>query len=279
MGFLRVGPTASREEPDPMNTDGEGKVYLVGAGPGDPDLLTKKAAKILSHAEVVLHDDLVSAEILELISSTASVQNVGKRCGRPHLGQEEIHSRMVAFAKKGLIVVRLKGGDPMLYGRAGEEMDALRRAGVEFEVVPGISAVFGVAAAARISLTDRRIASKVLILSNHLCNGEDAPIDSNSISADTTVVVYMPGAGYAELAAKLCAAGFNPRTCCIVVSSATTEVQKIHVSTLERLPLAPNLPAPALLIVGNVVEHHIDVEHAAKIVRTAIDSSDISSWI
>ena len=250
----------------------KGKVYLVGAGPGDLDLLTLKAAKILGRAEVVLHDDLVSTEILKLISASARVQNVGKRCGQAHFSQEEIHSRMVTFANEGLTVVRLKGGDPMLYGRTGEEMDALRRAGIEFEVVPGISAVFGAAAAARIPLTDRRIASKVMILSNHLCNGEDALIESNSISTDTTVVVYMPGADYAALATKFCAAGFNPQTRCLVVSSATTQHQRLHISSLEKLAATPNLPAPVLLIAGDVVGHPTDSECPAEIVRTSIDS-------
>lgn len=165
----------------------------------------------------------------------------------------------------------------MLYGRAGEEMDALRREGIEFEVVPGISAVFGAAATARIPLTDRRIASKVMILSNHLCGGEDAPIESNSVSADTTVVVYMPGAGYAALASKFCVAGFNPQTRCLVVSSATTELQRLHVSSLEKLAATPNLPAPVLLIVGDVVGHHADSECPAEIVRTSIDSLGRSS--
>ena len=257
----------------------KGKVYLVGAGPGDPELLTLKAAKILGRAEVVLHDDLVGAEILELISPSARVQSVGKRFGQPRISQEEIHSRMVTFAKEKLTVVRLKGGDPMLYGRAGEEMDALRREGIEFEVVPGISAVFGAVAAARIPLTDRRIASKVMILSNHLCGGGDAAIESNSISADTTVVVYMPGSDYAALASKFCAAGLNPQTRCLVVSSATTELQKLHVSSLEKLAASPKLLAPVLLIVGNVVGHHADSECPAEIVRTSSDAGGFSSLI
>jgi uroporphyrin-III C-methyltransferase len=262
-----------------MGVQLKGKVYLVGAGPGDPELLTMKAGKILGQAQVVLHDDLVSPEILELVSPSARVQNVGKRCRRPHISQEEIHSLMVTFAKEGSTVVRLKGGDPLLYGRAGEEMDALRREGIEFEVVPGISAVFGAAASARIPLTDRRIASKVTILSNHLCSGEDALIESNSISADTTVVVYMPGAGYGALAAKLCASGFDPQTRCLVVSSATTELQQIHASTLEKLASTPNLPAPALLIVGGVAGHYTDSDNHAGIVRASMEASGLSPSI
>lgn len=260
----RNGPslfcTASRHRRGEFTTSSEGslsdprkgKVYLVGAGPGDPELLTMKACRILGEAHVVLHDDLVNLEILRLAAPSARIQNVGKRCGRPHISQEEIHSLMADFATQGLTVVRLKGGDPMLYGRAGEEMDALRRAGIEFEVVPGVTAAFGAAASARIPLTDRRLASKVVLLSNHLCTGESAPLDRTFISDGTTVVVYMPGADYGDLSAKFYAAGFDLQTCCLIVSSATTEHQQIHATTLEKLAATPDLPAPALLIVGGV---------------------------
>jgi len=237
------------------------KVYLVGAGPGDPELLTMKACRILSEARIVLHDDLVNPEILRFAPASARIQNVGKRCGHPRITQEEINSLMVAVASQGLTVVRLKGGDPLLYGRAGEEMEALRRAGIEFEVVPGVTAAFGAAAAARIPLTDRRLASKVMFLSNRLCTGESAPLERNSISQDTTIVIYMPGKEFGELAAKLCAAGFDAHTCCLVVSSATTERQQIHSSTLEKLASTPGLPAPALLIVGSVAAHYSSGEN------------------
>jgi len=234
----------------------KGKVYLVGAGPGDPELLTMKACRVLGEAQVVLHDDLVNPEMLRIAPAAARIHNVGKRCGRPHISQEEIHSLMVAFATQGLTVVRLKGGDPSLYGRAGEEMEALRRAGIEFEVVPGITAAFGAAASARIPLTDRRLASKVVFLSNHRCTGERAPFETNSISSDTTVVVYMPGEDYGALVSKFCASGIDPRTSCLVVSAATTDRQQIHSSTLEKLAAAAGLPAPALLIIGGVAQHY-----------------------
>src|SRR5271156_4729294 len=118
------------------------KVYLVGAGPGNPELLTVKALRLLQCADVVLHDDLVSPEILQLIRPGALVQNVGKRCGRKRITQEEIHRRIIGAARGGETVVRLQGGDPLLFGRAGEEMEALRSAGIEFEVVPGVTAAF-----------------------------------------------------------------------------------------------------------------------------------------
>jgi uroporphyrin-III C-methyltransferase len=247
-----------------LNNSMNGKVYLVGAGPGDPELLTMKAFRILGEAEVVLHDDLVNPEILRFAPPSARIQNVGKRCGRSHISQEEINLQMVTSAAEGLIVVRLKGGDPLLYGRAGEEMEALRQAGIEFEVVPGITAAFGAAASARIPLTDRRLASKVVFLSNHLCTGESVRLEGNSISGDTTVVVYMPGADYGALALKFCAAGIDPHTYCLVVSSATTEEQQILATTLEKLARTPGLQAPALLIVGGVARHYSSWEKPAE---------------
>ena len=136
-----------------------GKVYLVGAGPGDPELLTLKAARLLAAANVVLHDALVSDGVLALISPAAEVINVGKRAGRKLLTQDEINSLLVSYAQTCQTVVRLKGGDPTIFGRAGEEIEALRKAGIEYEIVPGISAALGAAATAGISLTDRRVAS------------------------------------------------------------------------------------------------------------------------
>jgi len=138
------------------------KVYLVGAGPGDPELLTLKAVRLLAAANVVLHDALVSEGVLALISPAAEVINVGKRAGQKLLTQDEINSLLVSCAGAHQTVVRLKGGDPTVFGRAGEEIEALRKAGVAWEIVPGISAALGAAAAAGISLTDRRVASQIL---------------------------------------------------------------------------------------------------------------------
>src|SRR6202162_4213609 len=140
-----------------------GKVYLVGAGPGDPELLTLKAMRLLRTADVVLHDDLVTPEILKLVSPAAEVQNVGKRCGSKTIRQEEINFLMVARAASGLQVVRLKSGDPLIFGRAGEEIEALRQANIEYEIVPGVTSALGAAAAAGIPLTHRQ-ASSTLVL-------------------------------------------------------------------------------------------------------------------
>ena len=133
-----------------MNTPiRKGKVYLIGAGPGNPELLTVQAARILKSAEVVLHDHLVAQEILDLIPAWTQVRNVGRRCGQPGLSQDQIHALLIAAAREGKQVVRLKGGDPLLFGRVGEEMEALARAGVDFEVIPGVTSAMGAAAADR----------------------------------------------------------------------------------------------------------------------------------
>src|SRR5215472_3098580 len=130
-----------------------GKVFLVGAGPGDPELLTVKALQLVQSADVVLHDDLISSQILELASKKSHVLSVGKRCGRKKIHQEEINALLIAYASFGLKVVRLKSGDPLLFGRAGEEIEALRKAQVDFEIVPGVTSAFASAAAVSASLT------------------------------------------------------------------------------------------------------------------------------
>jgi uroporphyrin-III C-methyltransferase len=229
----------------------KGKVYLMGAGPGDPDLLTVKTVRILRAAEVVLHDDLVSPAILDLIPAWAQVRNVGKRCGQAGISQEQIHSLLISAAREGRQVVRLKGGDPLLFGRVGEEMEALSRAGIDFEAVPGVTSATAAAAAAKIPLTDRRFASKLVFFSNHAAGNAPAVWD-DVISKDATHVVYMPGANYAEIAAKLVASGLDGQTPCLLAAHASRAEQQIHRTTLHELALEPRLPAPALLIVGEV---------------------------
>src|SRR5271169_6853997 len=168
-----------------------GKVYLVGAGPGDPELLTLKALRLLRTADVVLHDDLVTPEILKMISATAEVQNVGKRCGSKTIRQEEINFLMVTLATSGLQVVRLKSGDPLIFGRAGEEIEALRRSNVEYEIVPGVTSALGAAAAAGIPLTDRRASSTLVLTAGHRASANDDADWSKFVAAKATLVVYM----------------------------------------------------------------------------------------
>ncbi len=239
-----------------------GKVYLVGAGPGDPELLTLRAARLLRTADVILHDDLVALEILDMCSVRAQVQSVGKRCGLKKISQEAIHEQMIAHARQGQMVVRLKGGDPLVFGRAGEEIAALRDAKIDYEVVPGITAAFGAAARAGISLTDRFQASRIVFLSNHQCAGKPLFDWKNAVNDETTALIYMPGSDYAGLASRLRADGLTGETPCLLVSNATTERQKVHATTIEKLAEAPRYPAPALLIVGAVVaQYSKEVQH------------------
>jgi uroporphyrin-III C-methyltransferase len=258
-----------------------GKVILIGAGPGDPDLLTVKAARLLGRATIVLHDSLVSREVLALIPATAEIVDVGKRAGQKLLTQDEINSLLVSYARSHEVVIRLKGGDPTLFGRAGEEIEALREARVPFEIVPGITAALGAAAAAGISLTDRRAASQLVITT--YSRGEEAtssdPLAATpslnwaAISSSTTLVLYMPGADYSEVSRRLLAAGQPEDLPCVIVSNATRPNQQIRHSTVAALAAESRLPAPALLIVGRVTAHEIDqlanlgAQHAVSHVR------------
>ncbi len=234
----------------------KGKVYLVGAGPGDPELLTIKALRLLGIADVVLHDDLVTPAILERVSSAAQVINVGKRCGRKSFGQKEINQLMVSYASDHLTVVRLQGGDPLIFGRAAEEIEALREAGVEFEIVPGVTSALGAAASAQVSLTDRRVSSSVIFTTGHHCAGKNRPnwpaVSVAGAAPHVTVVVYMPS-DYASISEEMSASGWPGETPCLLVSNASTTQEATFLTTLAELPQAPQLTSPKLLIVGVVV--------------------------
>ena len=234
-----------------------GTVHLIGAGPGDPELLTLKAARLLARANVVLHDALVSREVLALISPAADLIDVGKRAGRKLLTQDEINSLLVSYAQTRETVVRLKGGDPSIFGRAGEEIEALRKAGVEYEIVPGITAALGAAAAAGISLTDRRVASQVLLTT--FSRGRDGSVmDWGCVTSTTTLVLYMPGADYAEVSARLIDGGLPADLPCVIVSRAMSSSQDLRWSNVGRLSSEEKLPAPALLIVGRVASRDVE---------------------
>jgi len=228
-----------------------GKVYLVGAGPGDPELLTLKAARILASAGVVLYDALVSKEVLAMISRDAQLIDVGKRAGTKLLTQEEINCLLISYAKNNNVVVRLKGGDPLLFGRAGEEIDALRGARVDFEIVPGITAAIGAAAGAKISLTDRRVASQVLFTT--FSRGETGNwLNWAAVTPETTIAIYMPGTHYGEVADRLVENGLSPETPCVVVSQATRAQQEVRWTNIAALGSEAQLPAPSILLVGRV---------------------------
>jgi uroporphyrin-III C-methyltransferase len=232
---------------------GSGKVMLAGAGPGDPELLTLKAAKALREADVVLHDELVSKEILALIPTRAQLVNVGKRCGKKSARQEDINRLLVEYALMGLNVVRLKGGDPFIFGRGGEELEALRAAGIEVEVVPGITAALGAAAHVQIPLTHRADSSTLILVtgsskhSDHIANWPDR------LPSNATIVVYMPGHDLGYLHDRLLSSGISLETPCALISGATTESEQIHVTTIANLVIAPRLSAPRLLVIGDVV--------------------------
>jgi len=229
-----------------------GKVYIVGAGPGDRELLTLRAARLLSSADVVLHDDLVSPDVLELVPPRAHVQNVGKRCRRAVVTQEEIARRLIDFALQGLTVIRLKGGDPLIYGRAGEEMDALRDAGIEFEIVPGVTAAFAAAAAAQIPLTDRRVASRLLFVTNHHSRQKDGAGWGDLATRNTTLVVYMPGDDASRHIAELIESGLAAETPCTLISRAGLPGQRTVQTTLSGMANLAKLPSPSLIILGEV---------------------------
>ncbi|HZC66918.1 MAG TPA: uroporphyrinogen-III C-methyltransferase, partial [Candidatus Dormibacteraeota bacterium] len=206
---------------------------------------------------IVLHDSLVSREVLTEISSSAQVIDVGKRAGKKLLTQEEINSLLVSYAQDHQVIVRLKGGDPGVFGRGGEEIDALRRAGVHFEIVPGITAATAAAAAAGISLTDRRAASQVLLTT--FSRGTDGSVmDWGAVTSSTTLVLYMPGPDYAEVSVRLRDGGLPADLPCAVVSAASREGQQmVRWSNISALANEPKLPAPALLIVGRVASQQV----------------------
>jgi uroporphyrin-III C-methyltransferase len=229
-----------------------GKVCLVGAGPGDPDLLTVKAARALRHADFVLHDDLVSPAVLALAPPTAELRNVGKRCGRKRISQEELNRIMIATAAAGRRVVRLKSGDPLLFGRACDEIDALRRAGIPYEIIPGITAGVGAAAALEIPLTCRGISSAVVLLTAHHAATRPPDEWKTLVTSGATLVIYMPG-DHRGLAARLLSAGADPDLPCAVISRATTAAEQTCTTTIAGLFDVHDLPAPAVVIIGDVV--------------------------
>ncbi|MBS1822930.1 MAG: uroporphyrinogen-III C-methyltransferase [Acidobacteria bacterium] len=229
-----------------------GKVYLVGAGPGDPALLTLWAAHLLKTADVILPDDLVSDEILGLASPTANIIPVGKRCGQPRITQAGIHDLMLEHVHAGSSVVRLKSGDPLVFGRAGEEIGFLRAHAIPFEIVPGITAAFAVAASLEAPLTDRARASKLILATAHHAAGKVSltPSWSGAFPDEATLVIYMPGRDFEALAADLIASGISPTTPCTAVSGASTPNEHVHVATLGTLANTNVGPAPVILMVG-----------------------------
>ena len=234
----------------PLNksTNSQGGVFLVGAGPGDPDLLTVKALRLIQTADIILHDDLVPNAILDLASPSSEIVNVGKRCGMKSITQDEINALMIEHARANRKVVRLKSGDPLIFGRAAEEIAALTEANVHFEVVPGITAAFAAAAAIGCSLTDRNSASNVIFSTGHHAQSHNqSPLPQVE---DATRVVYMPGRDLSLLAQQWLDEGLPPDFPCAVVSRAAQPGQEVRCTTLAFLGEADSTAAPSLLIAG-----------------------------
>ncbi|MGD0800473.1 MAG: siroheme synthase CysG [Terracidiphilus sp.] len=242
---------------DEKTTGASVDVYLVGAGPGDPDLLTVKALRLIQSAGLILHDDLVPQAILELAPPDAEVINVGKRCGVKGITQEQINALMIERVRlprsPQRAIVRLKSGDPLIFSRAAEEISALTEAGVSFEIVPGITSAFAAAAAIQCSLTSRNSASQVIFSAGHHAQSQT---NSRSLRVrklqreEATRVVYMPGRELSLLAQQWLDEGLSPDLPCAVVSQASQPGQQIHCTTLAALGNAEPVDAPSLLIAG-----------------------------
>jgi uroporphyrin-III C-methyltransferase len=233
----------------------DGLVWLVGAGPGDPELLTLKALRILETADVVVHDGLVSAAILELAPARARRISVAKRRSRHAYAQDEICRMLVAFAREGLTVVRLKGGDPFVFGRGGEELEACRAAGIACHVVPGVTAALAAAASAGAPLTHRGAAQAVTFVTGHAKAGEAPDLDWSALARpNQTVVVYMGLGQAAAIADRLIGAGRSPLTPALIVENASLPAERAVPTTLGGLSrAAEGLDAPALLLVGEAM--------------------------
>ncbi len=238
---------------------GAGRVYLVGAGPGDPELLTLRAVRLLQQAQVIVYDHLVSSAVLDFVSPTAERIYAGKRRNEHTMRQEQINALLVKLALEGKQVVRLKGGDPFMFGRGGEELQMLAAHGVAFEVVPGVTAAAGVSSYAGIPLTHREYAQSCLFVTGHLKDGS-ADLDWPSlVRANQTVVIYMGLGGLPEICRQLMAHGAAPTLPIAVVQDGTITTQKVVTGTLADMPervAQAQLKSPCLTIVGEVVKLH-----------------------
>ncbi|MBR9973244.1 uroporphyrinogen-III C-methyltransferase [Magnetospirillum sulfuroxidans] len=248
----------------------KGKVYLVGAGPGDPDLLTIKAHRLLQQAEVVVFDRLVSPEIMALIPTGTTRIYAGKQMSKHELVQDEINDLLVSLGKSGRTVVRLKGGDPFVFGRGSEEAEILSLAGIAFEVVPGISSASGCATYAGIPLTHRGLSQGVRFLTGHCRDGKPLEYDWSKLAdPDCTLAIYMGLTNLGLIADELTKAGLPADTPAAAIQNGSTPRQRRVLGTLATLPSlaeAAGLKAPTLIIVGRVVAlagaldwfHHTD---------------------
>lgn len=236
---------------------GAGKVYLVGAGPGDPGLLTVRGLELIRSAEVIVYDRLVNPELLEEARAAALRIFAGKESGLHSLPQDEINALMIAHARRGLRVVRLKGGDPFVFGRGGEEAQALAAAGIPFEVVPGVSSAISVPAYAGIPLTHRQLSSSFAVITGHeACKDGAKTIDwARLATAVDTLVILMGLKNLPRIVSQLVAHGRSPETPAALIRWGTTEKQQVVDGTLSDIvDKARLLGPPVVIVVGNVVE-------------------------
>ena len=254
------------------NTERRGVVHIVGAGPGDPELLTLKALRTLQDADLIVHDRLVEPRILDMARRDADRMYVGKERSKHSVPQDQINALLIAEAKAGRRVVRLKGGDPFVFGRGGEELDALREAGVEAHIVPGITAALGCAASAQVPLTHRDYAQAVTFVTGHAKTGGALDLDWAALSAPQhTLVIYMGAANAAEVSSRLLGAGRNGATPALSVENGTRPDQRLIRSTLAALAddvAHLDLKSPTLLIVGEAAAQ-ANGEDAAAFARAA----------
>lgn len=242
-----------------MGARNAGTVYLVGAGPGDPELLTLRAARLLGEAEVVVYDNLVSPEVMARVAPGARRIYAGKQRANHSMPQQDINSLLGQLALEYRIVVRLKGGDPFIFGRGGEEMEALAACGIAFEVVPGIIAACGISCYAGIPLTHRDHAQSVMFVTGHLKDGSMNLDWPGLARRRQTVVIYMGLHGLPVLCEKLIEHGLPPEWPAAIIQQGTTPRQRTVAGTLATLPAlaeAAKLKAPTLIIVGEVVDLH-----------------------
>jgi uroporphyrin-III C-methyltransferase len=233
-----------------------GEVWLVGAGPGDPGLLTLDALAGLLQADVVVHDALVDARVLAMARRGAQLQFAGKRGGKPSIAQEDISAQLIAFARRGLRVLRLKGGDPFVFGRGGEEMLALAAAAVPFRVIPGVTAGLGGLAGAGIPATMRGVNQAIILATGHDPK-EDGSIDWSALARTRQpIVLYMGLRNLDNIAAALMRGGLPPDTPAAVIACATLPQQQVLISTLDSIGAAAraaNLAAPTMVVIGDIV--------------------------